>query len=731
MYIAGIEWRETPGRLPLVNGADVLPLAPLTILFGVNDSGKSSTLRFLAKQLDGISRRQEDMLESTTIVSFRNDLAALGAMLVDVGARGFAHSSAADWVQRTLADHPQLFGDSAATPAATLAQAPVFALEVEADLESGRPAGDGAWLVSVVASPAHAKELSEPLSDALERLRGRGRSWHAPELPDPRFLGHPLRPWYLGELGRTSLPLVPSPVRLPQGVDVAVRALESAVERARRAFRAWSASVGLELPGENQANPWVTADGMPDRFVMGFVSQLELASESLLPPFVSSTYRLDFDASSPPEDPGVTRLNARMSAVMELRAYETFAEKFRLDEIASGYQLWVELALWDLVAEADLATASLRLAACDEIVRSLERRDAPVARLEHNRRCFPDRKRTAYPSWLCAEEERAWQLDVLAVAPRDPRIAEALAETERAVRPRLMLIDEPERHLNAAIAKDAAAWLLRRAEEGCCAQTVIATHSPAFLACRGENVRHLHVRRAANRLAYTTFAPTDHEALAEVAREMQLDHGELFGLVEAIVWVEGPMDLAVVNELCGEALQHRGARVAMFGGLGNMQAILENPVSRLPNLGFVVLVDDLDVTQLDRLRASPSAVVPEDSAELRSSADLLRRARAGGRQLEFVSHGFPDIFFALPDVALAELAKRPWPGTEAVLRQAAEAGLAKSKLKGFVADRYGVKINAASCRYAAELTRRRALPEWAGRLLRAVDAIAACAAPTP
>ncbi len=86
----------------------------------------------------------------------------------------------------------------------------------------------------------------------------------------------------------------------------------------------------------------------------------------------------------------------------------------------------------------------------------------------------------AYPVWLCADEERAWQLDVLAVTPRDPRIADALVETERAVRPRLMLIDEPERHLNATIAKDAAAWLLRRAEEGAAVETVIARAFAGF-----------------------------------------------------------------------------------------------------------------------------------------------------------------------------------------------------------------------------------------------------------
>jgi hypothetical protein len=724
IYIAGIQWEEIVGGSPLVNGADVLPLAPLTILFGANDSGKSSTLRVVAEQLDGISRQHLASVNSTTVVSFRNDAAALQAMLVQIEARGDAPSYAGKWALQTLADHPQLFKDSANGLAEMLAQAPVFALDIESG-DDGRPSLDGMWSVGLVASPPHAQELQRPLRDALERLRDRQRRPNGLSVPklDPRLFGHPLRPWHLGYFGRTSLPLVPRPLRIPQGVDVALRALEDAVERARRGFRAWSASVGLELPDENRENPWVDVDGMPDPFVIQLVGQLEFLSHSLLPSFVSSTYRLDFDPSSPVSDPGVTRMNARMSAVFPLYKYQTFAEKFRVDEIASGFQLWIELAVWEMVAQVDGTTASLRLAACDEIARSLSHPGSPVTRFEQIRHFWLNRELAACPTWLCSAEERAWQFGMLATAPRDPRIVGALDDTARAVRPRLMLIDEPERHLNAAVVKDAAIWLQRRAREGH-GQIIIATHSPAFLACRGEEVRHVHVRRVSNGLVYTTFTPSDQEMLAEVAREMQLDHGELFGLVATIIWVEGPMDLAVLHALCGDALQSRKARVAMFGGLGNMRSILDNPIARLPDLHFIVLVDDLDDGQLDKVRTSPDTVRSSDSDEMRRSADLVERAKASDRQIELVSHGYPDIFFALSDNALAEIARRPWPGKDTVLRHAAKAGLSKSKLKGFVTRNYGLKIDEASCRYGAELTRRDILPEWVGQLLSTIDEVA-------
>ncbi len=552
-----MQWEETE-KVPVVNQADVLPFAPLTIFFGANDSGKSSTLRAIAEQLYGMSRRHLKTDGSTVVVNFRNDEPALRAMLTEFRAQGKPTSPAAVWAFQTLDDHPQLFADSATGLGQMLARAPVFALMTDVDVNGGR-SQDGALSVSLVISPPHTQELPEALGAVLKGLQdNRVRPFGRNPGIDPSQIGHPLRPWHLGQLGKTSLPLIPQPLSIPQGVDTALKALEDAVERSRRAFRAWSGSVGLALPDAGSANPWVDIDGKPDRFVVQLLGDLEFLSHSLLPPFVRSTYRFDFDSTSPVRPPGVTRMNARMSAVYQLLQYETFAEKFRVDEIASGFQLWVELAVWDMVDEVDRVTASLRLASVDAIIRSLDRPGSPAARFEALRKCWLDRDHSRAP-WLCPPEERAWQLGMLIDASWDPRIAPALDEFVRAVRPRLVLIDEPERHLNASVARDAAGWLLRRTREGR-SQFIIATHSPAFLACEGHDVRHVHVRRASNGLIHETFTPSDLKMLDAVADEMQLHHGELFGLVATIVWVEGPMDRAVLEALCGDALHKRVRR---------------------------------------------------------------------------------------------------------------------------------------------------------------------------
>ncbi len=721
VYLAGIQWADVMDGPPIVNGSDVLALAPLTVLFGANDSGKSSTLRAVAEQLDGISRRLAPAAFSTAIVSFRHDTAALQAMATDLQARGGLSSPIGEWVGRTLTGQPPLFSDAATVTAPMLSGAPVFALDIQLD-ERGHPSQDGMWSVWLVASPPHLQELAQPLRAALEQLRDHERRGLEPiDLGfDPGLFGHPLQPWALGCLGQTSLPLIPRPLPIPRGVETALRALESSVERARCVFRAWSASVGLRVPDESPHNPWVDVDGMPDPFVIQLVGQLEGLSESLLPSFVSSTYRLDFDPSTPERPPGVTRLNARLSAVTPLKKHKTFAEKFPIAEVASGFQLWIELAIWELIAEVTAATASLQLAACDEITSSLSRPGAPTERLDFIRSSWRNRDLSAFSSWLCSPGERAWQLGMLADSWPDPRIAGALNDVARAVRPYLVLIDEPERHLNAAVVKDAARWLQRRAHEGR-GQIVIATHSPAFLSCQGAEVHHVHVRRVSNGLIYTTFTPSDEEALTEIADQMGLDHGEIFGLTVTIVWVEGTMDRAALEALCGDELRKRGARIATFGGLGNIESILNNPIARLPNLSFLVLVDDLDERQLELVNARPWAVTAKDPQEMRRSAGLVDRAKASGRQLEVLSHGFPDIFLALSDNALTQIARGSWPGKDAVLRQAAEARVPKSKLKGFVADRYRFTVDEASCRYAAELTRRDSPPPWVADLLRAVD----------
>jgi hypothetical protein len=626
-------------------------------------------------------------------------------------------STAARWTLETLYGQSRLFDNDPPALARELSDAPVFALDLLWSPEDGDLVDVDRWQLELVRSPPHESETPVAILEMLDRVAGPPLEWPADvEEVDPRLFMHAQRAHHLGVIGETDVPIVPRTLFLPAGPDVALAALESAVEDAWRSFREWGSTVGLPLPPADASSPWAGASDLGlDVFVVQLVGALEDLSDESLPPFISSRYRLDFDPSSPPNEEWATRLNARIAPRAELRRLRSFAEKFPANEIASGLRLWVELIVWDLVAEAEAASAAMLMASCEELELHLKRPGSPIARLDLARRRWLRDPAAFKGSWLCAPEEREWQLGVLASAPRTPRTEAALRVCSRAVQPRMLLIDEPERHLGASVAKDAATWLRGRIRPG--TQIVIATHSAAFLDCHGDDVLHVHVQRASNGLIYKSFTPADDAALLKVAKETGLDHGELFGLVKAIVWVEGPMDRAVLDELCGVEMRRRGIHIATYGGLGNARSILESPLARLPDLRFLVLVDDLDSTQIDEVTKSPDLVGKDASHEMREMAAIVLRAQSSSRQLAIASHGAPDVFLALSDAALAEIARRPWPGKEKVLRDARREKIPKAKLKGFVADRYGLKVDEANCGCAAKLMSADETPAWTRSLL--------------
>ncbi len=410
---------------------DVLPLAPLTILFGANDSGKSTTLRVVAERLDALAQRSREGGDCTAIVCFRDDRPAFDAVLKSLSPEYDAGelSSAARWTLETMAGRPRLFDNDDPEVARQFAEAPVFALDLIAEPDDDEPVPEEVpeerWQLGLVKSPLHGDETPSVLLEALDRMRATRPGLAAARDSgfDPSQIGPPQRPLHHGAIGKTGMPLVPRTLLLPAGVNTAFTALEAAVEQAWRNFREWGARVGLPLPPAGAASPWVDNDkgtGL-DLFTVQLVGGLESHSLKCFPTFLSSRYRLDFDPSSLPDKRWATRLNARVSAREELLQHRSFSDKFPAEQIASGFRLWIELIVWDLVAMVEAASASLLLASCEELKRYLNRPGSPAGRLDEAKRRWLGEPEAIGASWLCAPEERDWQLQVLADAPRTPR----------------------------------------------------------------------------------------------------------------------------------------------------------------------------------------------------------------------------------------------------------------------------------------------------------------------
>ena len=154
---------------------------------------------------------------------------------------------------------------------------------------------------------------------------------------------------------------------------------------------------------------------------------------------------------------------------------------FDHSDLADGLRLWVEISLLEAAdamrrAELRLRDAllaleaigphdDLALAQAARVYVDLLRESAEVA-------VDPPFERTLAAAFSFASGvESPWRDD-----DASPSVTENLA----AVRPRLYLLDEPERHLNPRLQRAAAGWLVdllrTRGSQG-----LIATHAPAFL----------------------------------------------------------------------------------------------------------------------------------------------------------------------------------------------------------------------------------------------------------
>lgn len=147
----------------------------------------------------------------------------------------------------------------------------------------------------------------------------------------------------------------------------------------------------------------------------------------------------------------------------------------------------------------------------------------------------------------------------------------------------VLFIDEPEAHLHPAAVASVIRWCQRLVSAGF--NIVAASHSEQFLRVPGE-ITYVHVARDATngRTRARTLLSSATPLLQELATEVGLHPSVALSLYRAILYVEGPLDYAVLDEYAGPELETAGIVVVPIHGTRNMEGLIDGELA--PRLGI-------------------------------------------------------------------------------------------------------------------------------------------------
>jgi predicted ATP-dependent endonuclease of OLD family len=135
----------------------------------------------------------------------------------------------------------------------------------------------------------------------------------------------------------------------------------------------------------------------------------------------------------------------------------------------------------------------------------------------------------------------------------------------------VLLIDEPEAHLHPSAVASVVRWCHRLARHGF--TIIVASHHEEFLRTAAEGVTLVHVTRDADLVnsrarALTTAATA---RLQELAVDVGMHPAAALSLHRAILFVEGPLDEAVLDEYGGPRLDAAGVKIVPIHGTKNIE----------------------------------------------------------------------------------------------------------------------------------------------------------------
>jgi hypothetical protein len=683
-------------RAPVVGG--FLQLADVTVLFGANDVGKSRLLQTIAegaRSLDALLKGEDFSGDHRFFVKLHPEDARLLLQATyrryraELGDRdGEEGGDLDEWLAHLPADARGL------DPRST-----TFALEALEDWCGKSPGAAAGLLVSWCRNP-------QPLAG-------------------PHSFGAGGTP-----MGTVQLPVLPVPVSLPVRDPVWLSDELADALSDWLAHVLWGTTVRSQLEQLKQADPheademWLELVDQFDQAVAlrrsaatwtieddegvvayrpiaqiacRFLSQL---ASALAPGFVRDRYDLLVE-------PVPLLAWASEGPIKIVFRATSDGRVFGHRDIADGLRLWSEISLIEAADAMRRVELMLRdnLLAIDRAPDTGHRHSAIDAYLAQLEAAIKTPVDPPFERTLGAAFDFASGME----SPWRESAADALEIARRiaSVRPRLYLLDEPERHLNPRLERLAAKWLIdllrTRGSQG-----VIATHAHAFLNA-GAGAAFVEVRRehdGGSRMV--PFAPEEISAYSEIAREVGLDRGELLTSVRVLVFVEGRHDQAVLDELFKVPFHHAGVLVVPIAGVGRHAQIVEHEVLvRFTRARLAVVFDKLDADTVMRLLGDPEFrqnSLRARQTELQAMASLLHNAAANARTVQPLPLPADDIFDLLDaEIVVDQFPK--FPGHEAANAAWLAARKRTPNRKVFYAEQYGIPNEVATYRRIAALMR--------------------------
>lgn len=255
----------------------------------------------------------------------------------------------------------------------------------------------------------------------------------------------------------------------------------------------------------------------------------------------------------------------------------------------------------------------------------------------------------------------------------------------------VLLVDEPEAHLHPSAVASMVRWCQRMVRYGF--TVIVASHHEEFLRIRGDDVTLVHVTRTPDLIhsSARTLLTTTVTELQDLAFDVGMHPASVLSLHRAVLFVEGPLDEAVLDEYGRLKLDPAGVKIIPVHGTKNLEGLVSVELVSGLGLRIGILTDATDPeTMADRSRR-------KRSSEERKVLRVIEIAKEKGLA-EPTAFGVPepDLLFAFPPEAIREYLKGPFPGWKELVAECREAsGKGPSDSvdwKSYAYDRYGLDI---------------------------------------